>query len=226
MCNESILRKIKKALELADRAGTPAEGQVALSMAQELMLKYSVSADDLTDEQAEIVTIYFDENSKRLNKFVKRFAVTLRKHFPIEIMVTTTRTGNKLSIIGRRYDAQNFKIMLASIITQHNRLYLAQYKLHKINNPSASLAEMRGIRDSYCRGFIEGVDEAFTANETEKGLIVVTPTDITDYVESTSTKKGATLNMGSYGKGYSQGKADGKQTGSASKATKVEIEFS
>lgn len=225
MCNEDILRKIKKALELAERAGTPAEGQTALARAQELMLKYSVTADDLTDDQAEIVNIFYNAESKRLNKFIKRFAVTLRNHFPIEILITGTATGNKLSIIGRRYDAENFRSVLGATIAQFDRLYFQQYKQYRSDNPGVSRARVAVFKDSYCKGFTDGLDTAFKTNEIEKGLIVVTPTDVTDHVKATSTKT-SKLSMGSYGAGYREGVEDGKTAGKVAKSDKKEIEFS
>lgn len=187
--NETILKKIKKTLQLAENAGTEQESNTALKMAQEMMLKHSVNQDDIDSlADSEIIKKVYNPEAKRTPKHTQMIAVALQNHFPVEILSLSSKNHSRIGVLGRKTDCEYFCVMLDSLIKQYTK------KLNPLcKNYLAVLAGKIGcqklpdhiqktyrtkFKSSYLAGFVSGIDEIFKMNEVEKGLIVITPNDV------------------------------------------------
>ncbi len=191
---DKILLKIKKTLELAERAGSEEEANTALKLAQEMMLKYSVNHDDINGiSDNEIIQKVYNPEARRTPKHTSMISLILKDHFPIEIM-TTLRTGlySRILVIGKKTDCEYFCIMLDSVVRQYtkklnpaceeylNRLAKSvgdydYFAKKRILSDSVKKEWRTNFKNSYLNGYLSGLDKTFTENEVEKGLIVITP---------------------------------------------------
>lgn len=218
--DNTILMKIKKALHLAENAGTDQESNTALKMAQEMMLKHSVSQDDIDSlENSEIIMNVYNPEAKRTPKHTQMIAATLQSHFPVEVLSLSRRKQSRIGVLGRKTDCEYFCVILDSLVKQYTK------KLNPLcKNYLCALAEKIGyyklpdymeknyrtkFKSSYLVGFTSGIDEIFKTNEAEKGLIVITPNDVIEKLkemapESKSLKIKSEINT-AFDCGYDEG---------------------
>lgn len=232
--DDKILLKIKKTLELAERAGSEEEANTALKLAQEMMLKYSVDENDINGiNDNEIIQKVYNPEAKRTPKHTQILSMILRNHFPVETM-TTLITGiySRISVIGKKTDCEYFCIMLDSIVKQYTK------KLNPMcKNYLTTLAEKVGykklpahlekeyrtkFKNSYLNGYSTGIDKTFTENEVEKGLMIITPDAVIKKQAAIITGKRVIKNNTSLESGFQYGFSDGIETGRIYKKNRID----
>lgn len=231
--NNTILLRIKKALQLAENAGTEQESNIALKMAQEMMLKHSVNQNDIDSiENSEVIKKVYNPEAKRTPKHTQYIAATLQNHFPVEVLSLSSKAHSRIGILGRKSDCEYFCVMLDSLVKQYTG------KLNPLcKNYLAALAAKIGMnklpdhleksyrtkfKTSYLAGFTSGIDEIFKINEVEKGLIVITPNDVMEKLKEMAPKSKTIIVKSELNTGYNAGYDEGISTGSEQKKRRIE----
>lgn len=234
MKNE-ILLKIKKTLELAERAGSEEEANTALKLAQEMMIKYSVDQDDINNiSDNEIIQKVYNPEAKRTPKHTQMIASILRNHFPIEIMnIVVTGSYSRITVIGKKTDCEYYCIMLDSIVKQYTKklnplcksyLITLAGKVNLRKLPAHLEKEYRTkFKNSYINGYVTGIDKIFTENEAEKGLMIITPDAVVKKQKEIATGgKKIVGSKTSIDSGYSCGYDSGIESGRIYKKNRLE----
>jgi hypothetical protein len=230
MSDDLILKKIKKMLNLAARAGTEEEGKTALLKAQEMMLKHSVDESEVNGlKENNIVQLPFDINTKRSPLYVDFIASSLSKHFPIETCkVHIPGIYSTVCIIGRKSDAEYFKIFLIATLkyfknTKKKSFYEflnSRIIAQRFESPKVQKANWKKC---YLTGFSNGLDNAMLINEQEKGLIVITPNAVIEKIqEEIQPGEGRSVRVPVGGEGYSAGSKDGFEYAQNNKKNRLE----
>ena len=205
MIKEDVLRKIKDLLELGDKSrnNSEEEAQAAMLMAQKLMAKYDISAEEVSGAEEEK---YAHEMCEHKWDYAYRIPLAhiLGKNF--RCMVYSH--GKKVVFMGHPSDAKickaTFEFAYDFIMKKGSALYNKRYSM---GYPT------KGVFNSYAHGFLTGLKEAFDVQC--KALAIVTPPDVVDKFNEISkdwaTKKRKNIgdDVTDYGTGR-EGRNDGK----------------
>lgn len=202
---EEMLEKIKKLLALGDASknNSEEEAQSAMLMAQKLMAKYDISAEEVIGNKEEIS--YSHETCEHKWDYAYRIplAQVLAKNFRCMLYLR----GKSIVFMGHSSDAKvckaTFEFAYQFIMRKGNALYNKRYALGEVT---------RGVFNSYARGFIAGLQEAFDSQC--QALAIITPQDVIDEFKNMSkgwnTKRGKGLDATDSGC-YYEGRRDGKE---------------
>ena len=205
MDNKQVLEKIKKLLSLSDKSknASESEAEAALLKAHELMAKYDIAMDEVSEEK---VTYAHEVCLSKWNMgFRKPLAVIIAQNFRCE----TYLMGNGGSIVffGHATDAriakEVFEYAYQFAMREGNRIYNKNYQMGK---------PTRGVFNSYIRGFLMGLKTKLEEQST--ALMVVTPPDVKEAFKNMT--KDFKHSSGGIRKGYldydayTQGVHDGK----------------
>lgn len=202
---EEMLEKIKKLLALGDASknNSEEEAQSAMLMAQKLMAKYDISAEEVIGNEEEIS--YSHETCEHKWDYAYRIplAQVLAKNFRCMLYLR----GKSIVFMGHSSDAKvckaTFEFAYQFIMRKGNALYNKRYALGEVT---------KGVFNSYARGFIAGLQEAFDAQC--QALAIITPQDVIDEFKNMSkgwnTKRGKGLDATDAGC-YHEGRRDGKE---------------
>lgn len=201
---EEMLEKIKKLLALGDASknNSEEEAQSAMLMAQKLMAKYDISAEEVEGKEEEL---YSHEMCEHKWDYAYRIplAQVLAKNFRCMLYLK----GKGIVFMGHSSDAKickaTFEFAYQFIMRKGNALYNKRYSMGQVT---------KGVFNSYAQGFIAGLQEAFDVQC--QALAIVTPQDVVDEFKNMSkgwnTRKGKGLN-GTDAECYREGKRDGKE---------------
>ena len=206
MVKEDILRKIKDLLALGDSArnNSEEEAKAAMLMAQKLMAKYDISAEEVEDEEEEQ---YSHEVCEHKWDYAYRvpLANVLAKNFRCMVYFR----GKSVVFMGHPSDAKicraTFEFAYKFIQKKGNAVYNKRYSM---GYPT------KGVFNSYAHGFIVGLQEAFDVQC--QALAIVTPPDVIDEFKNLTkdwgTKKSKDISgdVRDY-ETWSEGKRDGKK---------------
>lgn len=202
---EEMLEKIKKLLALGDASknNSEEEAQSAMLMAQKLMAKYDISAEEVIGNKEEIS--YSHETCEHKWDYAYRIplAQVLAKNFRCMLYLR----GKSIVFMGHSSDAKvcraTFEFAYQFIMRKGNALYNKRYALGEVT---------KGVFNSYARGFIAGLQEAFDSQC--QALAIITPQDVIDEFKNMSkgwnTKRGKGLDATDAGC-YYEGRRDGKE---------------
>lgn len=201
---EEMLEKIKKLLTLGDSSknNSEEEAQAAMLMAQKLMAKYDISAEEVESKEEEQYAHEMCEH-----KWDYAYRVPLGQVIAKNFRCMLYCRGKQIVFMGHTSDAKickaTFEFAYQFIMRKGNALYNKRYSM---GYPT------RGVFNSYARGFIIGLQEAFDVQCV--ALAIVTPQDVVDQFTSMSkdwsTKKSKNLDA-TDAESYLEGKRDGKE---------------
>jgi hypothetical protein len=206
MVKDDILRKIKDLLALGDKArnNSEEEAKAAMLMAQKLMAKYDISAEEVEGEEEEQ---YAHEMCEHKWDYAYRvpLANVLSKNFRCMVYFR----GKSVVFMGHPSDAKickaTFEFAYKFIQKKGNALYNKKYAM---GYPT------KGVFNSYAHGFIVGLQEAFDIQC--QALAIVTPPDVIDEFTNLS-KNWGTKNSKDISKDvhdyqtWREGRRDGKK---------------
>ena len=180
MTKEDVLRKIKDLLALGDKArnNSEEEAKAAMLMAQKLMAKYDISAEEVEGEEEEL---YSHEMCEHKWDYAYRvpLATVLAKNFRCMVYLR----GKRVVFMGHPSDAKickaTFEFAYKFIQKKGNALYNKRYSM---GYPT------KGVFNSYASGFIVGLQEAFDVQC--QALAIVTPPDVIDEFKNLSKEWG------------------------------------
>ena len=157
--NEKAKQKIQKLLALANDASDE-ESMTALAKAQELMLAYQVTEDELFDhKQQQTNQGVIDEvlYSGRPQKWLYRLAAIIAQNFRVKFYYV--RSSNiELRFIGTESDVQ-----IARITFEYARGSIAYYARSYMQQPTIKRKRKRKwqLKQDYIEGYLEGLFSIF-----------------------------------------------------------------
>ena len=189
----NILDKIRKLLRLADRSrgATENEAKVALSKAQELMTRHNIDSVLFRMEHGESGSPLFKVDKgkvdlpKTLNPADILILAILQKHFNVRCILTHTKTGTPVDIIGAPEDV-DFAIFAFNYLRQTFFRCWNEFKKTAWNPDKASY--YRGLRDGInaeLKAAKQRAEESYAAGQRQTYALVVVDQQaaITRYVE-------------------------------------------
>lgn len=187
--NEAIIKKIKGLLAIANDNKDDEESQSAFLLAQKLMIKHNISMASVegTTEKIAIqkgqVTAY-----KKLFWWERKLAIIISDNFRVKNYINWKRLNgsvqrkNAIMFFGYEQDvelAKEMYILAYDALKFYSNKFVENYyqnkrlRLHRIT---------ADVKDSYMRGFLEGLDNKFLEQvekmEQEYGLMLLTPKEV------------------------------------------------
>ena len=176
-----ILDKIRKLLRLADRSrgSTENEAKVALSKAQELMTRHNIDSVLFRMEHGESGTASFKVDKgkvdlpKTLNPADFMILSLLQSHFNVRCILTHTKTGTPVDIIGAPEDV-DFAIFAFNYLRQTFFRCWNEFKKSAWNPDKASY--YRGLRDGInteLKAAKQRAEESYATDQQQTYALVV-----------------------------------------------------
>jgi hypothetical protein len=183
MSNESILRRIKKALALAENNTSAEEAQTALLMAQSLMAKHSIEMSDVIEEEKQLKVVVHEgiTDYGRTPFWKKSLAQVIGDNFRCMAYTSSGRGKSKLIFLGLKEDTslakEMFEFAVNSLTYSVNRYMRERRKIED--------SVERGVRNDYILGFIAGLRDKFKeqVNKNNWGLVLVKDTLVVQEID-------------------------------------------
>ena len=201
---DELIDKVKKLLNLADTSknNSDEEAKSALLRAQQLMAKYDLSIEEVSEEKE-------PEYSQEIceNKWNYAYRVPLAAILADNFRCKFYSHGKSIAFMGHPSDArlakETFESAYRYIMRQGNALYNKRYQM---SQPT------KGVFNSYAKEFLAGLKSAF--DQQCVALQIVTPSDVIDHFEE-MTRNWKTVNTKMRqdrldAESYIQGERDGK----------------
>lgn len=188
--NETIISKIKGLLALANDHKNDEESQSAFILAQKLMIKYDISSGEIEGLQEgdsileEKVTVY-----KTLYWWERLLARTISKNFRVKffynskILKGESRTKRAITFLGYEKDialAKEMYILAYDVLTFYANDFIESH--YKETFEPRSRGNTADLKNSYMRGFLDGINEKFETQvkemEQEYGLMLLVPAEV------------------------------------------------
>ena len=182
---EKIIKKVKKALALANNNKNPNEAQAAMLMAQKMMAKYHIEMKEV--EEVEEAEVQEDEVNVKKGSWRKSLMKVICSNYRCDCFLRGN-TGKMIIIVGAKEDIEIAKTIYEfaenQLIDGFNNYFKNNYEEYtKIQIKNA-------VRKDYEDGFIRGLKEKFARQkeeETKKNqqyALVVTNKKVEEYMEN------------------------------------------
>lgn len=218
MDKNKALEKIQKLLRLSN---SPNEGEAmnAVAAAQRLMAEFHISQDEVSlEDKSSVIEEAITEKTKTVSNKRAIMAAHVAAHFRCRCFVR----GNRIKLIGEEVDVKICRKTFEFAWLAYEKLF----KKWAGASEDYEYADRSGrllLRNSYFEGFVKGLVEAFSQNESNKeyALALIIPNSVMEHVSENypnlrtkrfSSRRSAEGDAGS--EAYVSGKADGILTGS------------
>lgn len=224
--NESIIKKIKGLLAIANDHKSDEESQSAFVLAQKLMIKHNISMAAIEDVshknniQKEQVTVY-----KKLFWWEKKLASIIANNFRVKSYLNMQKVNGgqrKTAVMFFGFDgdvelAKEMYILAYDALKVYSERFSEEF--YKANGYYRERSLTFKIKDSYIRGFLEGMGAKFkeqvSSMQQEYGVmvLVLVPKEVEEgfaefknsFERSTPFKIPPIEEIVAYRKGYSEG---------------------
>lgn len=222
--NEGIIKKIQGLLAIAKDEKNDEESQSAFILAQKLMMKHNIEMNQVESESEtkevsnDSVTVY-----KTLLWWERSLATIISENFRVkwyyEGKYVNNRRKNRITFLGFKHDIELAKEMY--ILAYDVLVHCAKEFVENFYQENAHLNRSRAttfdIKNSYMRGFLEGMGEKFEEQvaemKQEYGLVVLMPVEVKEaYNDMFGDKKGMSYtrpklsSVKAYTAGFNSGK--------------------
>ena len=207
-----MLEKIKKILAKAQGTNNEEEAKVFFMKAQEMMAKAGITVEDLegveVNKGREVDKDTVMTGKKTTANRNLSLAMVIARNFKVEAIL---RNGSSIVFIGFKEDVAIAKETFLAISSYMEKRRSKVYREYRKEGK-----DTKGIREQYTRGFISGLELSFQKNVEEKGLIVVKPKEVDEYIQKNVNLNGSrgvsTTGSGDmYNRGYDDGKGYGRE---------------
>lgn len=193
--NENIVKKIQKLLEMAER-GTENEKQIALIKAQKLMLDYHIEDAELHgyDTTNKKVVKKYSNTVNCYASWAMKLSMLITKNFrchPTYITVQHSK-GKVIHCVIYGFE-EDVEICLEVFEKAHQYMKKGSKTLinwyYRCNKP------IKGVKEDYCRGFLEGLEEGFhqqILGNQKYAIMVVVPEAVTKVTSQLGEKSFST----------------------------------
>ncbi|MGN4124867.1 DUF2786 domain-containing protein [Lysinibacillus sphaericus] len=218
--NEGIIKKIKGLLATADDNSNDEESQTAFLLAQKLMLKYNINAEEIeVDSSTKQVDRGQITAYKKLFWWERELARIISYNFRVRFFYNTKKSKRAVMFLGFDQDiklAKEMYVLAYEAILFYTKRYVEKY--YDKTNYCRDISITNDVKNSYMRGFLEGLKKKFEDQvaemEQEYGLMVLVPKEVTEtYDEMFKGAKGISYKIprAYENKAYEQGYDDGNQ---------------
>lgn len=203
--NESIIKKIKGLLAIANDNKNDEESQSAFLLAQKLMMKHNISittveenTDKVTIEEGQI-TAY-----KKLFWWERKLAIIISENFRVKNFINSKKLKDgkqrksALMFFGFEKDvelAKEMYILAYDALKLYSNRFVEEY--YQFRTERLHKTTIR-IKDSYIRGFLEGLDAKFKEQveqmQQEYGLMLLVPAEVEESYAELSKDFGKGIN--------------------------------
>ncbi|MGY3219147.1 DUF2786 domain-containing protein [Bacillus sp. TE9122W] len=189
--NESIIKKIKGLLAIADDSKNDEESQSAFLLAQKLMIKHDIQQSDVEtsrDEKQEIIKVQAVAY-KKLFWWERQLARIIAKNFRVKFYyhnrILNGEKRRKTSIIFFGFEndvnlAKEMYVLAYDAISKYSARYVKNYYQNAF--VIRTKERTKELKNSYMLGFLTGLNEKFELQvkemEQEFGLMVITPKEV------------------------------------------------
>lgn len=206
-----MLEKIKKILAKAQGTNNEEEAKVFFMKAQEMMAKAGITAEDLGEVEINKGREVGEDTVMTGKKTTSNRNLSLARVVAINFKVKAILKGSDIVFIGFKEDVAIAKETFFAISSYMEKRRSKVYREYRKEGK-----ETKGIREQYTRGFISGLELSFQKNVEEKGLIVVKPKEVDEYIQKNVNFNGSrgvsTTGSGDiYNRGYDDGKGYGRE---------------
>lgn len=201
---DELIEKVKKLLNLADmsRNDSDEEAKAALLRAQQLMAKYDLSIEEVSEETQPEYSHEICEN-----KWNYAYRVPLAAILADNFRCKFYSHGKSIAFMGHPTDAKlaksTFEFAYTYIMRQGNALYNKRYQMGQVT---------KGVFNSYAQGFLSGLKKAF--DQQCVALQIVTPPDVVSHFEELTknwqTRSTKMRDNGLDAESYIKGQKDGQ----------------
>lgn len=190
--NENIVKKIQKLLEMAER-GTENEKQVALIKAQKLMLDYHIEDAELHgyDTTNKKVVKKYSNTVNCYASWAMKLSMLITKNFrchPTYITVQHSK-GKVIHCVIYGFE-EDVEICFEVFEKAHQYIKKGSKSLinwcYRCNKP------IKGVKEDYCRGFLDGLEEGFhqqILGNQKYAVMVVVPKEVKEETSKLGSKK-------------------------------------
>lgn len=224
---EKAISLIKKVLAKGGNNNNEHEVEVAMLKAQELLAKYGLSMEDISDSEHNKKEVLRNEveSGGRNSWWKSRLGIVIADNFRCEIF--TNGANRNLMFIGLKEDTEIAK-ELFYYMKDSVEICAKNYAVNLVNEINETkmkdrkpqyqkwitLKDVNGEKNDYIRGFIEGIGNKLSEQKERNGwgLILAKDDCVTEYVSKLRIKKGRRSSTQTSGdkSHFEKGFADGK----------------
>lgn len=178
--SEKLIDKVRKLLALSE-SDNENEAKLAMLKAQEIMVAHNIAHSDLKiNESKDVNEEVFGEKTKK--KWRYKLASIVAENFKCEVFYRGDgRRGNRVVFVGFQDDIDVTKVVYESAVNVIEKNQNRVYKLARKNG-----YESKGIKNSYAKGFLFGLMNAFESQKErmgmEWGLVLQVPVEVKNHM--------------------------------------------
>ncbi|MEK4062178.1 MULTISPECIES: DUF2786 domain-containing protein [unclassified Paenibacillus] len=207
---DSAIRKIQKALKLANGNSNADEAQAAILLAQRLMAKHGLTASDIgSTEQKQPEALEGKIRRNRIEWWHRKLTLIVADNFRCYSFYAN---GSYVGFLGLPEDveiAKEIYLFAENAIKHHSSEYLKSRRYY-----FGSRRQTNMLKNDYITGFLEGLREKFKEQiESEcLSLVLVKHDAVVQYHEKANWKTGKPINVSALGDSaaHAQGYKDGR----------------
>ena len=171
---DAVIEKVVKVLRLARGAGTEAEAQTALALAQRLMYAHDIAESELDPgpEPQSIDDRVIEETGAQV-AWKEYLGAVIAENFRCAYIVSVSRSTGavRLVLVGRRDDAA------VAVEAYQTSVYVASHLAGQCAAARAP-ADQAGARASFLTGFLKGLYDRFQESASSTALVRVANPDV------------------------------------------------
>lgn len=202
---QTLIDKINKCLSLADDKSNEHEAALAAKMAQDLLAKHDLSMVDLVSDDLPEVPVECSIDMEAGKNWKVSLAHIVAENYRCKCWGIG---DNGITFYGFKDDAYVARKVFSELFTIGNKLASKKYEEVLKENGTG-----RGVYNSFCIGFMTGVEEVLHKNCVALALTIPKEVEdafeekIKDFKTSSSRIRQSGFNTGAYQEGISEGKA-------------------
>lgn len=216
MLNENILRKVRKALALANNNPSEQEAQSAMLMAQRVLAEHGLSIQDVEEPEDKQDKNVVHEHATEYGRTIwwkKHLSATVAENFRCFSYINTRRGASQIRFVGLDSDV-SLAIEIFKFACEAIQYHLSKYR-QDIKESGYWKKEITYMVNDYLRGYLHGLDQKFKEQVAKNnwGLVLVKDALVVQERESMNMKKGKPTgasfggNHGAYERGFTDGKS-------------------
>ncbi|RRD95617.1 DUF2786 domain-containing protein [Bacillus licheniformis] len=197
--NESIIKKIRGLLAIANDNKSDEESQSAFLLAQKLMVKHDIALSEISNEsEKEEIKDGQATAYKKLFWWERTLAGIIASNFKVEYYYNNKRfSGEKrrksaVIFFGYESDVQLAKemyILAYDAILLYSKRFVDNY-YNEDEYAFRTVGKTNDLKNSYIRGFLDGLESKFKEQliqmKEEFGLMVIKPKEVSEAYEELS----------------------------------------
>lgn len=200
--DDEIIAKIMKLLRLAS-SPVPAEAELALQKAYELMAKHDIDKEQFTGNEKK----YVDEAVPLGDKIYEEYVLVAnvcQRFFKVEFFTDSLQNGRGIRFVGKRHHVEISLYVFSFLAYTFRKIYRRTNRQSPVDRKSF----MRGLYG----GLLQKLTESQAAIKQEYGIVPVNDPDLKKFLDENwdlkdlSEKKDVRVDVESYYMGVKKGK--------------------